>query len=174
MAGTLGANALSKISIGATEIQTISLGTAVLWTGVKFEPVKAVLGSSFNPPTSYGQVLGWSADTGNFPKSAVTSNRLVVPNPGKGVTISAALVITGPQLGSTDATLRLNIDGATVTGTTTTIGQNDSGTAVVSATNRTLNAGSLISLDAQATVQHNGFTSSAPASTSSFIYAYIP
>ncbi|MGW4240893.1 hypothetical protein [Nocardia sp. NPDC004722] len=174
MVASISAAAVAKVSIGNTEIRAISLGSAELWTGAKFEPVKATLSSGYSAPTSFGQVSGWAADTANYPKSVVSGGKqLQIPNPGTGVTVTATIRFNNPALGTPDATLRLNIDGTLVTGSATRVGS--SNTAVsVTAVNVTLKAGSLISVDSTATQQYQGWAASAVAGATSFIWAYIP
>src|SRR6266568_3402148 len=113
-----------------------------------FSPSGMYLGSNFAVPTSYGTVTTWTADTGTYPGTTITSNGLNAQGAKVSATIASSCVVNNSGFAGYTCTLRLLVNGSVqVTGTGTTCnGQGNttvtlSGTATVaSGDNLTLQA----------------------------------
>ncbi|WP_329405386.1 hypothetical protein OG563_26355 [Nocardia vinacea] len=171
---SLSTTAIAKASVGSTAIQKISLGTTLLWSAVTFVPVSAKLNATYATATSYAQVTGWAADTTAYPGSTVSSNKLVIPAAGTGVTLSCSIPFSGASGYAYDLTLRLVLDGTVIaTGTKATAAAYGTATATVSIAGQSVNAGSLLMVEALGGSPIFG-TPTLNADTNSFLRAIIP
>lgn len=103
--------------------------------------------------TSYGTVTGWTADTGTYPGSTVSSNGLVVQGGKAGASISGSLRVSNSVAIGNNCTLRLILNGNVgtplATGSSTPVGALGAATITVSTT-VTLGPDDVITLQATA------------------------
>lgn len=149
------ATALAKVALGATEIQKISLGTALIWQAVTFLPSGMTKSGTQNFTTSWALLTGWTPDTGTYPGSSVVSNALQVQGAKPDATISVSLPYTGSFTNPHTARILLNgVVIATGTGNTAA-----SGTMTATASNVAVADGDDITIEVMVGTYANGSVS---------------
>lgn len=121
---------------------------------------------TFNLATSYSTVTAWTADTGTYPGSTVSSDGLVVQGGKSGASVNASLQVSNSNAIPVNATLRLILNGNTGsplnTGSAVSVGAFGSATVTVSAT-ATLSNADVITV--QALAANTGLTTTTHANS---------
>ncbi|MFD3594254.1 hypothetical protein ACFWU5_16120 [Nocardia sp. NPDC058640] len=106
-------------------------------------------GSAQALATSYALIQNWTADTGAYPGSTVTTHGVVVQGGKTGATVASTVSVQNQNVVSQSVTLRLKVNGGTVlvTGTPTAISAGATGNVSVSTTADVV-AGDIITLEA--------------------------
>ncbi|MFC9995767.1 hypothetical protein [Nocardia sp. NPDC127526] len=145
---SLSSIAIPKASFGVTELHKISIGSTQVWASDAFTPVRANIATGHISTYEWKRVIGLTADTASYPGSTVTSDQLVVPAAGTGVTITASIRWENSKVASYPVSMRLKVDGVIVKGETQfDIGAKASKVCIVEATNQTVRVGSLVTVE---------------------------
>ncbi|MFD4457714.1 hypothetical protein [Nocardia sp. NPDC058480] len=85
-------------------------GTLSAVVAPQFNPSRMTKnGNSPNPGTSFSLITSWTADTGGYPGSSVSSNGLVVQNTKTGATVATSIVASNAAAGAINMTIRLKV-----------------------------------------------------------------
>lgn len=153
------------------------MGLIVIGPTGGFRPSQMVRsGAGGTLSSGWSKVLGWVADTVNYPGSVVTSDELVVLGDGGGLSVSANVEFSNSGFAERKVTLRLMLSGNTTplaTGAESPGMSSFGGTAfaTVTASGLTLADAQRVYLEASPTTANNV---SATANVTSYVRIYRP
>jgi len=142
---------------------SISSGSGTVIGEHSFLPVGMTKSGTQTLTVSWAPIVGWDADTTNYPASVVSGDALVAFGGGPGKTVSAAVAFTGANSYGGGVSVRIKQNG-TIIGTGTAV-SGVSGTATCTVTGVTVSDGDQFTAEAQSTKQYFPGTISAGTAT---------